>query len=332
LKPLQSFTRVGIAMAVYRPDVTFFAEQLESLVAQTHQDWFCVMTFDSPAAEVVNHPRISAALKDQRFTWLENSRRLGHKKNFQLAIAECVRRGADAIACADQDDIWYPHKVARSLAALDRSGPLSLVHCNMHVLVMQDGGARLSPATAWEFDRRGVAHCRPEHLIVRNVVGGASMLMDAQIAARHPSIPDAFPYHDWWYAAVASTYRPISAIYEPLYRYRQHGSNVAGLIQRPGLLGALSDHRHVLDMKRHRHDWGATRQRARALAAERPPDRRRRWLFDSFDFGAALAMTGLASLASDQLLGRTCIVNALGKCHALAFLDEEPAAHQAGLR
>jgi len=332
MKPAPPFTRVGIAMAVYRPDPTFLAEQLESIVAQTHADWFCIMTFDSPMAEVVSEPRIRAALLDDRFICLENAHRLGHKKNFQQALSECVKRGAHAVACADQDDIWYPHKLQRSLAALNRSGPFGLVHCNMHVLQMQDGVAKLAAATAWEFDRRGVAHCRPEHLILRNVVGGASMLMDAQIPARHASIPDAFPYHDWWYAAVASTYRPIAAIYEPLYRYRQHGNNVAGLIQRPGLLGALSDHRHVLDIKRHRRDWSATQDRARALAAERPPDRRRRWLFDSPDLGASLAMMGLATLGTDQLLGRTCVVNALGKCHSLAFRGEQPDARQAALR
>src|SRR5262249_13445241 len=127
-------TRIGIALAAYRPRPDYFAEQLASIVAQTFRDWICVITFDSPMAETRAHPLIRPFAEDSRFVWMENETRLGARDNFGKAIQTVLGLGVDAIACSDQDDRWYPDKLATEGDALRRAPSMSIVHCDMHLL------------------------------------------------------------------------------------------------------------------------------------------------------------------------------------------------------
>src|SRR5687768_1758619 len=103
--------KVGIALAAYKPPTEVFEEQLKSIQDQTYTNWVCVMTFDSSLEETLASPKIAVFKKDSRFIWLENPVRLGHKKNFERAIQETLRHSVDAIACSDQDDVWYLNKI-----------------------------------------------------------------------------------------------------------------------------------------------------------------------------------------------------------------------------
>jgi hypothetical protein len=184
----------------------------------------CVITFDSPMAEARAHPMIRPFADDPRFEWIENPARLGARDNFGRAIQTVLGRGVDAIACADQDDRWYPDKLATQAAVLAAAPPLSIVHCDMHLL--RDGA--VAPKTAWRFEGRNVRNCEPRHVLIRNLVSGCSALMDAELPRRFPHIPDEAPFHDYWYALVASALGGIHSIERPLMAYRQHGANVVG--------------------------------------------------------------------------------------------------------
>jgi glycosyltransferase involved in cell wall biosynthesis len=216
--------RIGVALAAYRPPPEYFAEQLASIAEQTFRDWICVITFDSPMAEARSHPLIAPFADDSRFVWIENPRRLGARDNFGKAIQTVLGLGVDAVACADQDDRWYPDKLATQASVLERAPALSIVHCDMHLLY--DG--QVAPKTAWKFEGRNVKNCEPRHILIRNLVSGCSSLMDAELPRRYPVIPDAASFHDYWYALVASTYGGIHSIERPLLAYRQHGANVIG--------------------------------------------------------------------------------------------------------
>lgn len=224
---------IGIALAAYEPDPKYFSIQLRSIKEQTLRDWICVITLDSSLANHRADPLLSEFFADARFIWLENEHRLGHKKNFEKAIQETLKYNVAAVACSDQDDLWYPEKLERFYEALRAHAPLSLVHCDMHVLEKESINKE---QTVWELEKRGVIHVAPEQLIVRNVVAGCAMLFDAELARRFPIIPEGAEYHDHWYALVASFYGGVHSIREPLYAYRQHGGNVVGVTPFVGVL------------------------------------------------------------------------------------------------
>lgn len=230
--PRHASPTVGIALAVYRPDPRYFAAQLASIQAQTLTDWVTVLTCDSPLGELRAEPLLAPFFDDPRFEWHENAVRLGVKGNFARALELARARGAKWLAFSDQDDVWYPHKLERLVGALEGKPPLAVSHADMDVLV---DGATLE-RSAWQLEARDVSHVTPAALFVRNVVTGASMLMDAGLAARYPEVPDDAPFHDYWYAVAASHHGGVYPVHERLHAYRQHGGNVVGVRPYKGFL------------------------------------------------------------------------------------------------
>lgn len=224
-----SLRRIGVALAAWEPHPGYFFEQLASIERQTWREWICIVTCDSSVQAIRQDHRLAPFFDNPRFLWIENERRLGHVKNFEKAVRECVRHGVDAIACSDQDDVWEADKLAVLAAELERHGPLSLVHSDMRWLDMASGEPRIGLRTVWQHERRRVGCVRPKQLMVRNVVTGCSMLFDADLARRYPEIPTGVPYHDQWYGILAACHGGVHAVASPLLRYRQHGANVVGL-------------------------------------------------------------------------------------------------------
>lgn len=221
--------RIGIALAMWQPNLDFFVEQLQSIDRQSWTAWTCVVTCDSPLDAIRADARFAPFLASSRFHWLENPGRLGHVRNFERAIHACSALPVDAIACSDQDDIWEPHKLAVLAAALEQAGRLALVHSDMTVLGDTYGADAPVGPTVWQRERRGITRAAPEHLLIRNVVSGCTMLFDADLARRYPAIPPHADHHDQWFALLASCLGGVHAVDESLVRYRQHAFNVVGL-------------------------------------------------------------------------------------------------------
>jgi GT2 family glycosyltransferase len=183
---------VGIALAAYQPYPIWFAEQLDSLVAQTHSNWHCVITMDSPLRDIQGAAQLQPYLGDPRFTWVENTERLGVRKNFEKAIRLAAQRDVDLIAFADQDDIWVPEKLAESVDAIKHSGPMSLVTTDAYLfseeLILSETIASLHRITR--------TNLTIEEIIIYPSVTGLTVLVDADLVRLHPQIPAPMRYHD----------------------------------------------------------------------------------------------------------------------------------------
>ncbi|MGK5090043.1 hypothetical protein WDW86_21030 [Bdellovibrionota bacterium FG-2] len=307
--------KIALAMAIYEPKAEHFLEQLQSIKDQTFQAWQCFITSDSPIATFRSNPDFATFFEDARVVWSENPQRLGHKKNFERAIQLASGSGAQAVGCADQDDLWYPEKLAVSKGALEKAGPLSLVHCDMDVL--RNGGqpkGQKDAQTAWKTERRGIHDCAPQHFLIRNIVAGCSMLFDAELARRFASIPEEAEYHDHWYALVASCYGGVHAIAEPLFAYRVHGENVVGVSPYHSLFYVPQgvDARGVIQKCK----TGWKKSQSLALAAQSaglPMNDCQRGIFLKQDLGLGILMMGLRHLGDDLPLARACLARGAGK-------------------
>jgi hypothetical protein len=216
---------VGIALAAYQPNPAWLAEQLASLVAQTHTDWHCVITMDSPLQDIQGAAALHPYLHDTRFTWIENEERLGVRKNFEKAIRLVAQRGVDLIAFADQDDIWLPEKVSTSVTAIMKAGPMSLVHTDAFLLVHDE----LLSETIHSLHRITQTKASVEEIIIYPSISGYLIVLDAELVRRHPDVPESMRYHDHWYSVVATTYGGVHRIDEALAFDRQHANNTVGI-------------------------------------------------------------------------------------------------------
>jgi hypothetical protein len=216
---------VGIALAAYQPNPVWLAEQLASIAAQTHTEWICMITLDSPVEEIRSSPALAPFMHDARFVWVENPERLGLRSNFQKATQLLLERDVDLIAFSDQDDVWLPEKLTESVAAMKVRGPLSMVYCDAYLLV--DGVTRPEKLHGYTIKTHGKMSIAER--IIQPQVSGFCQVFDASLARLHPTIPVESPDHDHWYSLVAAAYGGVHRIDKPLALYRQHAGNTIGI-------------------------------------------------------------------------------------------------------
>ena len=211
---------IAICMATYEPPPDLVRRQIDSLRAQTHTDWLCVVSDDCSRPE--RFAELQALLAgDPRFVLSRSDRRLGFYRNFERALA-LAPAGARYVALADQDDVWHPEKLATLRTAI---GDARLVFSDARVLA-RDG--RVLAGTYWS-DRRN-QHADLLSLLVANAVtGAASLFPRALLDDALPFPPAQFAhFHDHWLALCALAVGDIRFVDEPLYDYVQHGAATLG--------------------------------------------------------------------------------------------------------
>jgi hypothetical protein len=216
---------VGIALAAYQPNPIWFAEQLNSIATQTHAEWICIITIDSPLRDIRDHPRLQPFFHDARFTWVENEERLGARRNFEKAIALATEKNVDLIAFADQDDIWLPEKIAEGVAAIKESGSMSVIASDAYIfsedLILSE--------TIYSFIPIMKTTLALEEMIIYPTLTGFTMILDSKLTKLHPLVPEPLRFHDHWFSLVGAAYRGVTRIDKPLAFYRQHESNATGI-------------------------------------------------------------------------------------------------------
>jgi glycosyltransferase involved in cell wall biosynthesis len=215
--------RVAICMATYNPPLDLFKKQVQSLLDQTFQNWICIISDDHSRADIFDQI-CSTIGDDQRFTIFRNDDRLGHYYNFEAALRK-VPANIDFIAFSDQDDEWYPDKLAKSLSAFESDEDL-LVYCDMDVIDYT--GVKISN-TYWFNRQNNFTSFRT--LLYANTVTGAASLFRSNLLPYILPFPRQIgdQYHDHWVACIALTKGNIKYIAEPLYAYNQHRSNAYGI-------------------------------------------------------------------------------------------------------
>lgn len=247
--------------------------QLESLLAQSHDNWSLWVSDDGSEDETCALLEEFAARQPGRVECILNGPGQGSAANYlQLLTHPDLPPGP--VAFADQDDVWHPKKLARAMAALDgQPGPCLWAAAYM----LTDADLHpLRPAGIW---RRGPSL---GNALVQNILSGHTLTLNAEaLALLRRAGPAHVPHHDWWsYLVVMAA--GGRAICDPdiALLYRQHGANTMGARQTPaarrkrilGLLGgqwgawmgtnfaALKDSRLDLspDLDTFLHAWSET--------------------------------------------------------------------------
>jgi glycosyltransferase involved in cell wall biosynthesis len=213
--------RVAIAMATFDPDPELFRDQVESIRAQTIDDWICVVSDDCSPPEAFE--RMGAMLEgDRRFVLTRSDRRLGFYRNFERALA-LVPASTPYVALADQDDHWYPDKLETLLESL---GDAQLAYSDQRVV---DTGGRVVAEGYWTDQRRN-NYTNLASLLIANTVTGAASLFRGElldVALPFPE-PPGDQFHDHWVGLVALSTGRIAYVDRPLYDYVQHEGAALG--------------------------------------------------------------------------------------------------------
>ncbi|MDF3863367.1 glycosyltransferase family 2 protein [Pseudomonas denitrificans (nom. rej.)] len=215
--------KVAILLSTYN-GAAYLREQLESLIAQTCQDWVIHASDDgsSDATLDILHD-YQRHLGNDRLQ-IHAGPRQGFAANFLSLIGRASEQ-ADYFAFCDQDDLWQPDKLDRGLAwAHSHPSSLPLLYCSRTRLIDATGQAiGFSPLF-----RRAPSFA---NALVQSIAGGNTMLFNAATAQLLSLTPAHVPIisHDWWaYILVTGCGGRVNYDEYPAINYRQHGNNLIG--------------------------------------------------------------------------------------------------------
>jgi len=216
--------RIAVLLSTYNGQ-RFLAGQLDSLRAQTHEDWVLYWRDDGSSDAT---PTILRAflgdLPPGRVVALDDPGRYGATESFLRLLRAAVRDGHETLAFADQDDVWLSDKLARGGAAL-ASVPTTvpaLYFARQRLVDTELRPLGLSPPI-----RRPPGF--PAALTQNLATGCTQMLNRAAAELVAASAAPAAANHDWWcYLLVAAAGGRLLHDATPTVLYRQHAGNTIG--------------------------------------------------------------------------------------------------------
>lgn len=220
---------VAILMATYNGE-RYITAQIRSVVDQSWPRWRLYIRDDGSqdgTAAIVS--QFAEEFPDRISVFPSGGTRLGADGNFSYLLEHAE---SDYFMFCDQDDVWLPQKVEKSLQcmwALEANHgsaiPL-LVHTDLRVV---DTNLSELDSSVWHYGHHDPAFSQQlNRLLIQNMVFGCATLINARLKELATPIPDGVVQYDWWLALVSVCLGATGYISEPTLLYRQHGENSVG--------------------------------------------------------------------------------------------------------
>lgn len=220
--------QIAILLATYN-GAKYIREQLDSLFQQSCDDFHLYIRDDGSKDDTLKIVEEYRQKFSDRITVLEDSQKhKGAAKSFMTLLQEA---DSDYYMFCDQDDIWLPTKVEKTLARMkeiEGTAPV-LVATDLKVVDEQLSPIKDSFNADLKID---VFRKHPELICVRHVVTGCTMMFNrAAKEASLPMSPRATMHDEWVALSVHFKGGIISILDETTILYRQHTSNTLGANQ-----------------------------------------------------------------------------------------------------
>ena len=265
------------AVIIFLDAARFLAEAIDSVIAQTVDDWELLLVDDGSRDGSTDLARARARALPERIRYLEHAghanRGMSASRNAGIAAAR-----SPVVAFLDADDVWLPAKLERQLALLRGAPRAAMVY---------------GPAHYWH-DWPGAPAPRPDDFVQDVRVADGTLAEPPSLAPLYLTAPEATPspsgiaarrsallevggfeerfrgmYEDQALYVKLALSAPVLVSGECWYRYRQHDQACCAVAFRTG--AHTEARRRFLDWA---DDYVAARGRpapelARALARER---------------------------------------------------------------
>ena len=207
----------------------FLAAQLESLTGQTETAWSLLARDDGSHDGSVAQLETFHEKYPEKIQIISDESHLGTAAGFSRLLEKST---AHYVFFCDQDDIWLPDKMNKTLAAMlaaevqyGKDTPL-LVHTDLRVV---DEQLQALAPSFWKYQNLSPELGSHLHrLLPQNIVTGCTVMINRPLAERAAPIPEGAIMHDWWLVLVASLFGRVIHIDQPTILYRQHGNNSVG--------------------------------------------------------------------------------------------------------
>ena len=207
---------ISVCIASYNGE-KYIGQQLDTILSQLGVDDEVVISDDSSIDSTIE---IIKGYNDRRIKLL-----LGCKFKspiFNLENALSVAKG-DYIFLADQDDVWMPGKIIKTLEQLRR---YDIVVCNGFI-VDQDDKVIHSSYFKWKGSRSGFFKN-----LAKNSYLGCSITFNRKVLNSVLPFPKHIIMHDLWIGLIGECVGRVCFMSEPLFSYRRHEGNYTAAISK----------------------------------------------------------------------------------------------------
>ncbi len=222
---------LSIALATYNGE-RFVGAQLDSIARQTRLPDELVIFDDASTDTTVSIVRDFAQHAPFPVRLQVNPERLGSTLNFEAAIHAC---GGEIIFLCDQDDIWYPDKIACIEEQFVRNPETGAVFTDADVVDQDLNPLRLRLWKEIRFSSQEqaliAARDATTALLKHPVATGATMAFRSAYRDLVLPIPNVW-VHDAWISLLIGAVSHLTALPTPLIAYRQHSANQIGALRR----------------------------------------------------------------------------------------------------
>ncbi len=218
---------VSIVMATYN-GAAYLEEQIESIVKNTYTDWHLEICDDGSTDRTLEIATAWQERYPDKISITVNQENVGVTNNF---LEGAKRAKGDYIMFCDQDDVWFPNKIADTLHFMQEKEQEA--ESKKPVLVFTD--AKLVNAVLqkmgdsfFAYNKLDTTKIDLQHLLIENKVIGCTAMFNRALTEKLVVAPQQARYHDWWVALIAATFGQVYYFDQVTMYYRQHGANVVG--------------------------------------------------------------------------------------------------------
>ena len=212
---------VDILLPIYNTNEQYLKEQINSLLNQTHKQIKIYISDDFSADTSIFKILNEYKINDSRIELFRQNKNIGYIKNFEFLLQQSK---ANYIMFCDHDDIWHEDKVKKSLEKIKESD-CSLVYCNCKQI---DNNGKLIKSNYFKNKSIPLIRGTSKLAISRYAGLGCSQIFTKEIKEKMIPFTPKVMAHDWLAGFIANERKGIDYIYDELFDYRLHMSNVFG--------------------------------------------------------------------------------------------------------
>lgn len=205
-----------MVMPVYRPELSYFAEAIDSILRQTFADWELVVVED-PSERLGR--KVIEERRDPRIRYFVNPSRTGLARQHNRAVAEA--RG-ELIARFDADDVCEPDRLEKQVAFLDAHLDVDVVASQLCII---DETGKVVGKREYPLHHDAMVRAMRRY----NPVAGSNVMFRRRVVEALGGWRENvdLPAQDYeWYSRVAAAGYRFATHPHALVRYRLHGEQI----------------------------------------------------------------------------------------------------------
>ncbi len=219
------YPSVSVAMATFNGE-KFLARQIDSIFSQTLLPKEMIICDDCSTDNTIEILKEFSRNAPVDFIYYQNETRMGVTANFKKGVS--LTSPGNYIALSDQDDIWLPQKLERSVQTLlnidDKATP-AMIYSDLIMIDSDENILNVSVNNELAHDK--YVHCLST-LLFGNFVLGCTIMMNEKMKDLFADIPDDTPFnHDSWLSLIGFSFGRIACIPESFIQYRKHADNIS---------------------------------------------------------------------------------------------------------